>query len=96
MKELKHSKPSSYPVDGDVYDNALLEILPYELTSGQKKAWEEIKKDMQSGKVMNRLIQGDVGSGKTVIAMLALAAIAKKRSSGCDHGSDRGSGKAAL
>lgn len=77
MKELKHSKPSSYPVDGDVYDNALLEILPYELTSGQKKAWEEIKKDMQSGKVMNRLIQGDVGSGKTVIAMLALAAIAK-------------------
>ena len=41
MKELKHSKPSSYPVDGDVYDNALLEILPYELTSGQFCAYLE-------------------------------------------------------
>ncbi len=50
----------------------LLELLPYKLTSAQLNAWEDIKADLSGKGVMNRLIQGDVGSGKTVIALLAL------------------------
>lgn len=49
-----------------------LEKLPYSLTGAQQKVWKEIREDLQGGTVMNRLIQGDVGSGKTVIAVLAL------------------------
>ncbi len=50
----------------------LLEALPYQLTKAQLRVWEEIKQDMISGHVMNRLVQGDVGSGKTILAFLAL------------------------
>lgn len=46
--------------------------LPYSLTPGQEKVWREIEGDMVSGRTMNRLVQGDVGSGKTVIAVAAL------------------------
>ena len=47
-------------------------ILPFELTTGQKKALRDIQDDVRSGRQMNRLIQGDVGAGKTVVAMGAL------------------------
>lgn len=50
----------------------LLEQLPYRLTGAQMKAWQEICSDMSSLWCMNRLVQGDVGSGKTIIAVLAL------------------------
>ena len=49
-----------------------LRALPYELTGAQKKVWEEIQREMCGAFVMSRLIQGDVGSGKTIIAVLAL------------------------
>ena len=48
------------------------DVLPFELTGGQKQALSDIKRDVRSGRQMNRLIQGDVGSGKTIVAMGAL------------------------
>ncbi|MEO0114649.1 MAG: ATP-dependent DNA helicase RecG [candidate division WOR-3 bacterium] len=52
--------------------NQLLAILPFSLTQAQKRVMEEIKSDLAQPKCMNRLLQGDVGSGKTVIAILAM------------------------
>lgn len=54
-----------------------LQNLPYQLTMAQNKVLDEVLSDLASGKVMNRLIQGDVGSGKTVIAAAALFCIAQ-------------------
>lgn len=52
-----------------------IESLPYELTGAQKKVWREIEADLQKERSMSRLVQGDVGSGKTVIALLALMTV---------------------
>lgn len=60
----------------------LINNLPYELTNAQKRTWEEIKRDISSAKVMNRLIQGDVGSGKTIIAFFALITAALNNGQG--------------
>ncbi|MGN0154583.1 MAG: ATP-dependent DNA helicase RecG [Lachnospiraceae bacterium] len=54
-----------------------MEKLPFDMTKGQRAAVEEIRMDMSGSTVMNRLIQGDVGSGKTVVAEIALLAAVK-------------------
>lgn len=61
----------------------LISGLPYELTGDQKKVWKEIAEDLMSGRLMVRLVQGDVGSGKTVLAMLALLMTVKNGYQGC-------------
>ena len=55
----------------DVYMSDVINILPFKLTKAQLRVLEEIDKDMESNKPMNRLLQGDVGSGKTVVAMIS-------------------------
>lgn len=54
-----------------------MEELPFKLTNAQNRVFSEIERDMESGKVMNRLVQGDVGSGKTIVAVLALVKAVK-------------------
>ena len=61
----------------------LLANLPFELTEAQKKAWQEISLDMQDKEPMHRILQGDVGSGKTVISALALAKAVENGYQGC-------------
>lgn len=60
----------AFSIDEKIDD--LLGTLPYKLTNAQMRVWKEIDKDMTSAKSMNRLVQGDVGSGKTVVATLAM------------------------
>ena len=74
MKQGKHQKPSPYEMNTFELPEKLIDRLPFDLTDGQKRAWEDIWQDLTSGVVMNRLIQGDVGSGKTIVAVLALLA----------------------
>lgn len=77
LKEKKEIENNIHCVRDFHEEQMLMDKLPYELTDAQKKVWEEIKKDLSGEKVMNRLIQGDVGSGKTILAVLALMAVAK-------------------
>lgn len=71
------------PADGEgiriptVQAEAFVEGLPFTLTDGQKETWLAIRKDLESEKAMARLVQGDVGSGKTAIAEIAMYAAAK-------------------
>ncbi len=58
-------------------DDQLLR-LPYQLTQAQLRALQDVRHDLASGRPMDRLIQGDVGSGKTVIAGLAIAIVTQK------------------
>ncbi|RJX17836.1 MAG: ATP-dependent DNA helicase RecG [Desulforudis sp.] len=64
-------KPFRHGPDGTGI-SALIDSLPFALTRSQRRVWTEISHDMQSPKPMRRLLQGDVGSGKTIIALLAL------------------------
>ncbi|WP_375702162.1 ATP-dependent DNA helicase RecG [Bartonella sp. AA89HNZF] len=67
---------TSRPATG-IYTNKLLNILPFQLTTGQKKAVEDIANDLASPEPMLRLLQGDVGAGKTVVALMAMAQISE-------------------
>ena len=57
---------------GDVFNTFYSQNLPFQLTGAQKRVIKEIRKDMGSGRQMNRLLQGDVGSGKTLVALMSM------------------------
>jgi ATP-dependent DNA helicase RecG len=57
---------------GDQFNRFFHEILPFELTNAQKKVLKEIRTDLKTGRQMNRLLQGDVGSGKTIVALMSM------------------------
>ncbi len=72
LKEKRQDCRSSFVMSHASQVDQLIEDLPYSLTEAQNKVLKEVSRDLESGLVMNRLIQGDVGSGKTIIAVLAL------------------------
>ena len=74
LKEKRQNVQSPFHMEKQDECRKLLADLPYRLTNAQLRTLEEVLKDLKGGSVMNRLIQGDVGSGKTIIAVLALLA----------------------
>lgn len=74
MKEKEHQALNHYVIQMDEGIREFIDQLPYELTGAQKKTLQDIRHDMAGTMAMNRLIQGDVGSGKTIVAMIALYA----------------------
>ena len=72
LKEKRDDRKTLYPMVAVPEVGKIKKALPYELTQAQERAFQEIVEDLTGGMVMNRLIQGDVGSGKTILAVLAL------------------------
>lgn len=76
-KKVRDGRIELKDVDRTLLDN-LIKELPFSLTKGQKDTLDDIFKDLKNGKRMNRLIEGDVGSGKTVVAILTALLAADK------------------
>ncbi len=72
LKESREQITHHYTLSKAKETAKLIESLPYALTDAQKRVWAEVEQDMTKQQVMARLVQGDVGSGKTIIAFLAL------------------------
>ena len=68
----RFSQGFSFTKVGDHFNTFYNNYLPFELTNAQKRVLKEIRKDVGSGRQMNRLLQGDVGSGKTIVALLSM------------------------
>ena len=76
-KQIQQKKLRGFIIDklGDSFNEFYHEHLPFELTGAQKKVLKEIRRDLASGIQMNRLLQGDVGSGKTIVSLLSILMI---------------------
>lgn len=76
LKSMREKAPNHFQMQESPKTAQLIERLPYTLTGAQMRVWKTIEEEMQGGAVMARLIQGDVGSGKTIVAILALLMVA--------------------
>ena len=94
LRQKWQAQPGVPLAVSDEWLTEFLGRLPYELTGAQKQTLQEIRQDMANPVPMNRLLQGDVGSGKTVVATAALAARGQGRRSGGVDGPYRDSGRA--
>ncbi len=72
LKSARSLVEHDYEMHDSPMADQVLRALPYHLTQAQEKTWEQIRSDMKRRQVMARLVQGDVGSGKTIVAFLAL------------------------
>lgn len=72
LKDKNDRQENEYVIPKSEEVEAFIKKLPYMLTSAQRKVWDEIAENMAGKTVMSRLVQGDVGSGKTIVAVLAL------------------------
>lgn len=80
IRKLKHSMEEAenkYVLSKNILSERLERNLPYQLTNAQKNTLDDIRTDMRKHKPMNRLVQGDVGSGKTILAILSLVEVAE-------------------
>ena len=68
----RYSKGNTFSIVGELFNSFYKQYLPFELTAAQKRVLKEIRTDTAQGKQMNRLLQGDVGSGKTIVALLCM------------------------
>jgi len=68
----RYSKGNTFEQVGELFNTFYKQHLPFELTGAQKRVLKEIRHDTAQGKQMNRLLQGDVGSGKTIVALLCM------------------------
>lgn len=74
LRTKRHKQVKGYPFPkvAEHFNQFYFEKLPFELTGAQKRVLKEIRKDLGTGVQMNRLLQGDVGSGKTIVALMAM------------------------
>ncbi|MCR5526979.1 MAG: ATP-dependent DNA helicase RecG [Lachnospiraceae bacterium] len=72
MKEENLNAVNNFPIKESDGSKKIIESLPYKLTNAQLNTYHEIINDMSGKRAMNRLVQGDVGSGKTIVALLAM------------------------
>ncbi len=72
LKDRNQNSANHFPMKTVWKTEEVIDALPYRLTRAQQRVWNELEKDLASDRLMNRLIQGDVGSGKTILAFLAM------------------------
>ena len=88
LKDKYTNKEKGIAFDKNVKMSEIINTLPFKLTNAQTRVLEEIEKDMENEKSMNRLLQGDVGSGKTAVSMVSAYKAVKSRISSSINGTN--------